>query len=84
MSIVQGGSGFPVLLPAAYHYLTTGEYLGQFVDDGSIPDPEIRQLLHQVRNDGPQQYSNFFGLIHATPRFQLVLGGRGGWLSPCN
>ena len=41
MSIVQGGCGFPVLLPAAYHYLTTGEYLGQIVDDNVVPDPQI-------------------------------------------
>ena len=41
MSIVQGGSGFPVLLPAAYHYVTTGEYLGQVMDDGSVPDTQI-------------------------------------------
>ena len=50
MSIVQGGSGFPVLHPAAYHYLTTGEYLGQIVEDRSVPDPMIRQLLQQVHN----------------------------------
>ena len=49
MSIVQGGSGFPALHPAAYHYLTTGEYLGQVVDDGSVPDPQIQQLLRQVK-----------------------------------
>ncbi len=49
MSIVQGGSGFSTLHPAAYHYLTTGEYLGQVVDDGSVPDPQIQQLLHQVK-----------------------------------
>ena len=48
MSVVQGGSGFPELLPATYHYVTTGEYLGQVVDDSSVPDPQIRQLLHQV------------------------------------
>ena len=48
MSIVQGGCGFPVLLPAAYHYLTTGEYLGQIVDDNVVPDPQIRHLLRQV------------------------------------
>ena len=48
MSIVQGGSGFPVLHPAVYHYLTTGEYIGQITDDSSVPDPQIQQLLHQV------------------------------------
>ena len=48
MLIVQGGCGFPVLLPAAYHYLTTGEYLGQIVDDNVVPDPQIRHLLRQV------------------------------------
>ena len=56
MSIVQGGSSFPVLLPAACHYLTTGEYLGQIKDDNSVPDPQIRHLLQQVRIIIPKHF----------------------------
>ena len=28
-SIVQGRLGFPAILPAVYHLITTGEYIGQ-------------------------------------------------------
>lgn len=49
MSIVQGGSGFPVFLPGVYHYLTTGEYLG-VIPDSQVPDTQVRQLLLQVSN----------------------------------
>ena len=48
MSIVQGGPGFPVMLPAAYHYLTTKEYIGQLVDDLDAPDPQMFELLYKV------------------------------------
>ena len=47
MSIVQGGSGFPVFLPGLYHYLTTGEYLG-LISDSQAPDTQVRELLLQV------------------------------------
>lgn len=47
MSIVQGGSGFPVFLPGLYHYLTTGEYLG-LISDSQVPDTQVRELLLQV------------------------------------
>jgi hypothetical protein len=49
MSIVQGGSGFPVFLPGLYHYLTTGEYLG-VMSDSQVPDAQVRELLLQVGN----------------------------------
>ena len=32
-SILQGGPGFPVSLPAAYNYIITGKYVGQISDD---------------------------------------------------
>lgn len=48
MSIVQENFGFTSLHPAAYHYLTTGEYLGQVVEDCDVPSPLIRQLLEKV------------------------------------
>ena len=47
-SIVQGSSGFPVLLPAAYHYISTGQYLHQVKEDNDVPDPSIRALLNAV------------------------------------
>ena len=49
MSIVQGGPGFPVMLPAAYHYLTTHEYIGQVMKDSDVPDPFVLELLTKVR-----------------------------------
>ena len=48
MSILQGGSGFPVMHPAAYHYFVTGEYLGLISNDDDVPDPYVRELLKQV------------------------------------
>ena len=48
MSIVQGGPGFPVMLPAAYQYLTTHEYIGQLVKDSDVPDPFVLELLSKV------------------------------------
>ena len=48
MSIVQGGPGFPVMLPAAYHYLTTHDYIGQLVNDSDVPDPFVLELLTKV------------------------------------
>ncbi len=49
MSILQGGCGIPVLHPAAYNYLATGDYLGHIVKDDDVPDLHIiRQLLQEV------------------------------------
>ena len=45
MSIVQGGPGFPVMLPAAFNYLTTHQYIGQLVKDSDVPDPFVLELL---------------------------------------
>lgn len=45
-SIIQGGRGFPVLLPAAYSYICKEEYLGNL---GETPDPLVSSLLEQVR-----------------------------------
>ena len=36
------------LLPAAYHYLTTQEYLGQIVEDSDVPDPYVYEILAKV------------------------------------
>ena len=41
MCIVQGGPGFPMLHPAAYKYLTTGQYMGQIIEDSDVPDPVL-------------------------------------------
>jgi len=48
MSIVQVGPGFPCFLPVVYKYLSTGEYLNNYVNDSDVPDAGARQLLHEV------------------------------------
>ena len=50
MAIVQENYGITGLHPAAYHYLTTGKYLGQVVNDCDVPGLQIRQLLEKVHN----------------------------------
>lgn len=46
--IVQGGRGFPVMMPAAYRYLASSQLLNQTIE-GKIPDPLISSLLNEVR-----------------------------------
>ena len=46
-SIFQGGPGFPVLLPCAYQYISSGE-CKVHVDEMDIPDPVTRNLLQAV------------------------------------
>ena len=46
-SIIQGGPGFPVLLPAAYSYICSEEYMDKITD---IPDPLVSNLLDHVRS----------------------------------
>ena len=48
MSVVQGGPGFPVLLPAVYEYITTGQYRPQDIWDTDVPDSQVQSLLAQV------------------------------------
>ena len=48
MCIVQGGSGLPMLHPAVYHYMASGEYIGQIVEDSDVADGEVRAPLRQV------------------------------------
>ena len=48
-STLQGGPGLPILLPAAYKYICTGDYINVIMDNDDVPDPEIRKLLNQVR-----------------------------------
>lgn len=48
MSIVHGGSGFPVLNPSFYHYIVSGKYLNTIPDDVSVPVPEVRHCLTMV------------------------------------
>ena len=47
-SIVQGGCMLPTFHPAVYHYLTSGEYLGQVIDDKDVPDPQVQMLLSSI------------------------------------
>ncbi len=44
-SIVQGGPGFPVLLPAAYSYICSEAYMDKITD---IPDPLVKTLVEDV------------------------------------
>ena len=44
-SIIQGGPGFPVLLPAVYNYICTGEYVDQIAE---VPIPDVNRVLDQV------------------------------------
>ena len=46
MRIVKGGPGFPVILPAAHHYFTTHEHIGQLVKDADVPDLFVLELEH--------------------------------------
>ena len=48
MSAMQGGPGFPVLLPAAYDYITTGQYHTLDLTDSDVPDHQVRSLLAEV------------------------------------
>ena len=51
MNIVQGGSGFPVLSPALYKYMCTGEYLDLPLEDINVPHRQARHLILQVCHD---------------------------------
>ena len=48
ISIVQGGPGFPVLLPALYQYFCTGECTNLPIEDCDVPHHEAKKLLMQV------------------------------------
>ena len=45
-SIVQGGSGLPILMPAAYRYICYNEFNGEEID--IIPDPLIKKIVDLV------------------------------------
>lgn len=46
-SVIQGGPGFPVMLPAAYYYIANKEYLSCLTD---VPDPLVADFLDHVRS----------------------------------
>ena len=48
MSSLQGGPGFPVLLPALYNYVARGLYCLDDVSDSDVPDLHVQDLLSQV------------------------------------
>ena len=48
-SILQGGDGFPVVLPALYDYISMGTYSADSLDTSMVPDPLVKNLLQQVR-----------------------------------
>ena len=47
VSILQGGPGFPVMLPAAYSYICKEDYVSKLAD-ADVPDPLVATLLDQV------------------------------------
>ena len=51
MSIVQGGPGLPVMLPAAYAYMCREEEYLSKLDCKDVPDPLVATLLDRV-SDG--------------------------------
>lgn len=48
MSALQGGPGFPVLLPALYKYISMGQYDLEDLTDEDVPDCEVQRLLAAV------------------------------------
>lgn len=50
MSAVQGGPGFPFFANEVFKYFASGELTNLKVDDGVIPDPEIRIIVSEVTN----------------------------------
>lgn len=48
MSIVQGGVGFPVLSPAVYHYMTSGDITGTAIADEHVPDAAVKYIVMLV------------------------------------
>ena len=50
-SVVQGGPGLPVLIPAVYRYIATSSYSPEWMPGiTDFPDPFIRNLLQQVKS----------------------------------
>ena len=47
MSVIQGGFGFPVLAPAIYEYMITGN-INIPVEKEHISDPEISLIVNTV------------------------------------
>ena len=48
MSIIQGGPGFPLLLPLLYGYISTGHYNLELLTDSNVPDFQVHTLLAEV------------------------------------
>ena len=44
MSIIQDGVGFPVLTPAVYHYMVSGDITGTTIADEHIPDAAVKYM----------------------------------------
>ena len=58
-SIIQGGPGFPVMLPAAYRYMQCGDYqCPEVIVD--VPDPMMQSLLCQVQQQQCTLVQNVF------------------------
>ena len=48
MSIVQGGAGFPVLSPAVFQYMASGDITGITIEDEDIPIDSVRDIATLV------------------------------------
>ena len=44
-NIAQEGSGFPVLHPAIFQYMCTGQYTDLPIEDDDLPDPDVKHLV---------------------------------------
>lgn len=60
MNIAQGGSGFPVLSPALYKYMCTGEYIDLPLEDINVPHSQAR---HRYKNVYLYNYAFVMSLI---------------------
>ena len=47
MSLTQGGSGIP-LMPALYEFLVSSDVTKIQIDEKTIPDPNIREIVNLV------------------------------------
>ena len=48
ISITQGGPGLPVLIPAIYNYMTSGDIKSLKIEDEDIPNDTINEIVKQV------------------------------------
>ena len=47
--MLQGGPGFPTLLPLVYQYIVTGNYDPHDIHVDDVPDYQVQSLLSEVK-----------------------------------